>query len=124
MHDRDCLVVWQDFSDVQNQNNEEEELESGQGKLESGQVYRLTSELTVQNAMTENSGQYRCFVKIANDEQIEGSPESVFVVGKAPHIHTHLLLMQARRYVGLELKNTFLLHLSLSHQRFENNRLF
>lgn len=117
MHDRGCLVVWQDFSEVQNQINEEEELESGQG-------YRLTSELTVQNAMTEDSGQYRCFVKIANDQQIEGSPESVFVVGKAPHIHTHLLLMQARRYVGLELKNTFLLHLSLSHQRFENNRLF
>lgn len=88
MHDRDCLVVWQEFSDVQNQNNEEEELESGQGKLESGQVYRLTSELTVQNAMTENSGQYRCFVKIAKDQQIEGSPESVFVVGKAPHTHT------------------------------------
>lgn len=117
VHDRGCLVAWQDFSDVQNQNNEEEELESGQG-------YRLTSELTVQNAMTENSGQYRCFVKIAKDQQIEGSPESVFVVGKAPRIHTHLLLMQARRYVGLELKNTFLLHLCLSHQRFENNRLF
>lgn len=115
MHDRGCLVVWQEFSDVQNQINEEEELESGQG-------YRLTSELTVQNAMTENSGQYRCFVKIAKDQQIEGSPESVFVVGKAAHIHTHLLLMQA--HVGLELKNTFPLHPSLSHQRFENNRLF
>lgn len=81
MHDRDCLVVWQEFSDVQNQINEEEELEPGQGKLEPGQVYRLTSELTVQNAMTENSGQYRCFVKIAKDQQIEGSPESVFIVG-------------------------------------------
>ncbi|XP_025087417.1 uncharacterized protein LOC112560061 isoform X2 [Pomacea canaliculata] len=68
-----------DFSEVQNQINEEEELESGQG-------YRLTSELTVQNAMTEDSGQYRCFVKIANDQQIEGSPESVFVVGSDPLI--------------------------------------